>query len=76
MSQIHGWADLAPDPLALAQLEDALGHSVVMAVAPADHADHQVVVFEKVLPLVAGELTSLIGMQNHRRLRLMPPDGH
>jgi hypothetical protein len=34
-SQIPGWIDLAPDALALEQLEEALGHGVVMAVAAA-----------------------------------------
>jgi hypothetical protein len=66
--QVSGLIDLAPDPLALEQLEEALGHSVVMAVSSAAHAGHQVVALEEVLPLVAGELTALIGMQGHRRL--------
>lgn len=41
--QIPSWIDLAPESLALEQLEEALGHSVVMAVATAAHAGHQVV---------------------------------
>lgn len=74
--QTPGWVDLAPDALALEQLKEALGHSVVMAVAAAAHAGDQVVALEEVLPLMAGELTALIGVQRDRRFGFAPPDGH
>ena len=52
--------DLATDSLPLEKLEEALGYSVVMAVAATAHAAHQVVIAQEVLPAVSGELTALI----------------
>ena len=53
---IAGRIDLAADAFALEQLEEALGHSVVVAVATPAHAADQVMVAQESLPLVASEL--------------------
>ena len=58
------------DALALEQLEEALGHSVVVTVATTTHAVDQVVVAQERLPLVASRLTALIEMNSDGRLRL------
>lgn len=68
-----GRIDPPADAFALVQLEEALGHSVVVAVATAAHAAGQVVVAKEGLPLVAGELTALIEMNHGRRMRLAAP---
>ena len=52
--------DPPADAFALEQLEEALGHSVVVTVATSLHASDQVVLAQEGLPLVAGELTALI----------------
>ena len=67
---LPGWVDLAANPLTFEQLEEALGHGVVVAVATPAHAADQVMVAQKGLPLVAGELAALIEMNHDRRMRL------
>ena len=57
---LPGWVDLAANPLTLEQLEEAFGHSIVMAVAPAAHTTDQVVVPQETLPVMPCELTALI----------------
>lgn len=52
--------DLPTHAFALEQLEEALGHGVVMAVATPTHAADKVVVAQEPLPFVSGELTALI----------------
>ena len=64
---------LAAHALALEQLEEALGHRVVVAVATSAHAADQVVLAQEGLPLVAGELSALIGMNHDRPMRLAAP---
>ena len=71
-----GRIDSTTDALALEQLEEALGHSVIMAVASPAHAADQIVVTQEGLPLVAGKLTALIGVNQNRRLRLAAPKRH
>ncbi len=51
-----------PDPLALEQVEEALGHSIVMAVTAPAHRVNQIVVSQEAGPVHAGELGALIGM--------------
>lgn len=46
-----------------------------MAVASSAHAGIQVVLAEEQLPLAAGELGSLVGMDQHLGPGLPPPDG-
>ncbi len=54
---IAGGVDLAADAFALEQLEEALGHGVVVAVAPAAHARDQVVIVQEVLPVMSMVIT-------------------
>lgn len=58
-----GGVDLAADALALEQLEEALADGVVVTVAAAAHAAEQVVVSQECLPLMAGVLAALTGVQ-------------
>jgi hypothetical protein len=53
---VTGCIDPPADAFALEQLEEALGHSVVVAVATSAHAADQVVVAQEGLPHVAGEV--------------------
>ena len=57
---IPGGIDLASNALTLEQLEEALCHSVVVAVAATTHAGDQIVIAQEALPVVAGELTTLV----------------
>lgn len=68
-----GCIDLAADALALEQLEEALGHGVVMAVAAPAHAADQVVVSQELLPFVPGELAALIGVHRDGLFGLAAP---
>lgn len=54
-----GGVDAAADTFALEQMEEGLGHCVVMAVAPSAHAANQIVVAQEVLPVMSGVLTAL-----------------
>ena len=47
------WVNLAANPLALEQLEEAFGYRVVMAIATPTHAADQVVVPQEALPVMA-----------------------
>ena len=55
--------DAPLDPLSLQQLKEALDNGVVMTVAAPAHAADDPVQREEVLPLLAGELTALIGVK-------------
>ncbi len=66
----------APDPLALEQVEEALGDCVVVSVAAAARGMLQIVGPQKGSPIHTGVLAALIGMDQHLVLRLSPPDGH
>jgi hypothetical protein len=68
-----GWVNLAANPLALEQLEETLGHSVVMAVDPTAHAAYQIVVPQESLPVMTCELTALIRLHQYRVLGLPAP---
>ena len=57
---ITAWVDLTTDTFTFEQLEEALSHGVVVAVAATAHAGYEVVIMQEVLPVVAGELTALI----------------
>lgn len=73
---LPGWIDLAANPLSLEQLEEALSHGVVVAVASPAHAAEQVVVPQETLPVVARELTAFIGVHQHRVFGLSAPQRH
>ena len=71
-----GFVFLAPDALAFEQVEEAFGDCIIPTVPPAAYAWGQVVLFEELFPLVAGELRALIGMNKDLGFGLAPPDGH
>ncbi len=50
------WVNLAANPLALEQLEEAFGHRVVKAIATPAHTGDQVVVPQETLPVLARKL--------------------
>jgi len=56
---------LPPDPLAFQELEEALGDGVVIAVPAPAHASFQLMLTKERLPLITGELATLIGMNRH-----------
>ena len=53
---IARWIGLPPDPFPLQQLEVALGHRIIMAIAAPAHTGFEIVLMEEGLPLPAGEL--------------------
>jgi hypothetical protein len=57
--------NLPLDSFTLEQLEEAFGHSIVVAVATATHAGGQVVRLEEVLSIITAELTTLVGMHDY-----------
>lgn len=67
---------LAAHALALEQLEEALDHRVVVAVAAPAHAADQLVGLQELLPFFAGELTALVRVQQNRRFGLAAPQRH
>jgi hypothetical protein len=56
------------------QAAGTLGNGVIMAVSAPAHALLQIVLVQKVAPIVTAELTALIGMHHHRILGLPAPD--
>ena len=73
---IAGWVDLATNTFTLEQLEEALGHGVVVTVPATAHAGHEVVITQEVLLIVACELAALIRMHRDGLLGLTTPQGH
>ncbi len=72
---VTGGVDPATYALGLEQLEDALGHRVVMAVAAPAHAAHQVMRLQEGLPVVAAEPAALVGMHGDCLPKLASPRG-
>ena len=68
--------DLALDPLQLEQLEEALDHCVVVAVAAPTRRAFQSVRLQKLCPVAPRKLAALIAVDQHARRRLTAPDGH
>lgn len=66
---------VAADAFPFQQLEQALGDCVIMAIPSSAHAGIQIVLAEKQLPLAAGKLRALIGMDHHLGLVFATPDG-
>jgi len=64
------------DPLAFEQLEEALGHCVVMAVAAATHAGQQTVSVQEGLPVVTAVLTARVRVNDDLVLGLASPQRH
>lgn len=63
----------ALDSFALKQLEKTLGDGVIVAVPTPTHALLQIVGLAEIPPVIAAELTALIGMHHHRFSRLPTP---
>src|SRR5690606_1236874 len=61
------------DSLAFEQLEEALGHRVVVAIAAATHAANDAVRLQERLPFAARELAALVRMQHQAWRRLASP---
>lgn len=55
----------ATDAFPLQELEEAFGYCVVVTVSAAAHAGFQIVLAKEHLPLAAGELRSLVGVDHH-----------
>ena len=70
---VPGRVDLALHSLPLEQLEEALGHGVVVAVSATTHAADHLVILQESLPLAAGELAALIGVQHQAGRRFATP---
>lgn len=60
-------------PFLLQKIEEALGHRIVMAVAASAHRVNQFVVLDERGPGHAGELRTLIRMNQHLVLRFASP---
>ncbi len=73
---LPGQVNLAANPLALEQLEEAFSHRVVMAIATPAHTADQVVVPQETLPVMTRKLTALVGMHQHRIFGLPAPQRH
>ena len=56
-------------------MEEALGNGVVMAIAPPTHAGNQIVFAKERLPLPAGKLGTLVGVNHDLLLWFAPPNG-
>jgi hypothetical protein len=65
-----GFVFLAPDPFAFEQVEEALDDGIVPTAATAAHALGKVVLFKKLLPIIAGE-PGILPVQ-HRRCHHRP----
>ena len=66
-SVIQCRVDLPLHSLPLEQLEEALGDGVVVAISATTHAADHLVILQDSLPLAAGELAALIGVQHQAR---------
>lgn len=67
---------LLANALTFEQLEEALRHCIVVAVASPAHTGLEVVIRQKALPLMTCELATLIGMHNDRITGSSAPDRH
>jgi len=67
---------LASDPFPFHELEEALGHGVIVAISSSAHALLQIVLVQEVAPVVAAELTALIRMHHHPVLGLPTQYSH
>lgn len=65
---------LPPYPFPFQELREALSDSIVMAITTPAHAGVQVVFAKEGLPLCAGELRTLDGMDHHLLFWCAPPN--
>ena len=63
-------------PLALEELKEALGNSVVMAVPASAHAGFEIMLEEECPPFAARKPTALVRVNQDGALRLPAPDAH
>ena len=70
-----GFVFPAADSFAFEQVKEALDNCVIPAVATAAHVGDQIVLLSELLPFIAGELGTLIGMYMDLCLWLATPDG-
>ena len=68
--------DFPTNPFAFEQLKETFCHGVIVAVSPTAHAGLQVVGAQKRLPVVTGELASLVRVHRYRLLRMATPHCH
>jgi hypothetical protein len=54
-------------------IEKAFSDGTVAAESPSAHAGFQIVLSKEQLPLAAGEMPSLLGMDHHLILSFVPP---
>ena len=59
-SLFAGGVGFSPDPLSFKELEKALRNGIVITVTSPAHTGFQVIVFQELLPLIAGELAALV----------------
>ena len=64
-SLLTGCIGFTPYAFSFEELEETLGHGVIITITPSAHAGFQIVCLEETLPLITGELASLIRMNNH-----------
>ena len=60
-----GCVSLSSDALSFQELKKALGYGIVIAVSPAAHAGFQIIGLQKLLPLIACKLTTLVRMNDY-----------
>jgi len=63
---------LSSDTLPFRQLNEDFCDGIVMAIPASAHAGSKIVFAEERLPLLAGELSALVGMDHHLGLRFAP----
>ena len=66
----------APDALTFQQVEETLRNGIVMTITPSTHGVFQIVVLEERCPVHAGELGTLVGVDEYPVLRLSAPHRH
>ena len=71
----HGPCRVDPplDTLFLQDAEEALGHGIAVAVPATTHTRHHPARLQERLPIAAGELAALVGVDHHPRTRLAAP---
>ena len=67
---------LSFDLFSLQKLKETLCNCIVVTVSSSAHTGFQTMKFQKVIPIMTGELAALIGMNRDRLLRLSSPYRH
>jgi hypothetical protein len=69
---ISGFVSAAPDTFTLQEVKEAFGNGVVVAVSSTAHAVFEIMVSQKCRPIDAGELSALVGVDQHLLFWLSP----